>query len=337
MAKLKNIELSDISRYRSELMGMAMIFVVLFHVYLPRESAFFGLRRMGNIGVDMFLFLSGIGLWYSWTKTPSARHFYIRRFMRIYPTWLLIAGAYYIYDFTTSRSLSTSIVDLIGDIGVNWDFWLHDELTFWYVPAIMMLYLFAVPYMMLIERHPTYRWLPVLMIMWCVIVQYVVPIHQAVGHIEIFWSRVPIFFIGINMGAMVKGRRSVEASSLWLVVLTFVISLAACVYLEQVRHGRFPLYVERMLYIPLTITLIILLGRLLHHLPSLTNKAIAWIGTISLEVYLLHAHFVLNHVETLHLGYWLTFVITMAVTLPVAYVVHYSLTKLVNIIEKKIL
>ena len=83
-------------------------------------------------------------------------------------------------------------------------FWLHDELNFWYIPATMMLYLFAPAYMELIKRHPIYRWLPVVMIMWCILVQYVTPIHQAVGHLEIFWSRVPIFFIGINMGEMVK-------------------------------------------------------------------------------------------------------------------------------------
>ena len=65
--KIKDIELANISRYRGELMGMAMLFVVLFHVGLPREDAFYGLRRIGNIGVDMFLFLSGVGLWFSWT------------------------------------------------------------------------------------------------------------------------------------------------------------------------------------------------------------------------------------------------------------------------------
>lgn len=66
--KIRNIELADISRYRGELMGLAIIFVILFHVGLPREDAFFGLKRMGNIGVDFFLFLSGMGLWFSWTK-----------------------------------------------------------------------------------------------------------------------------------------------------------------------------------------------------------------------------------------------------------------------------
>ena len=76
-----------------------MLFIILFHVALPRENAFFGLRRMGNVGVDMFLFLSGIGLWFSWMKNPSTKHFFIRRYLRIYPAWLIIACLYYIPRF----------------------------------------------------------------------------------------------------------------------------------------------------------------------------------------------------------------------------------------------
>ena len=68
---IPDIELANISRYRGELMGLAMLFIVLFHVALPRSDAFYGLRRMGNIGVDMFLFLSGVGLWFSWTRDPN--------------------------------------------------------------------------------------------------------------------------------------------------------------------------------------------------------------------------------------------------------------------------
>ena len=56
--KIKEIELANISRYRGELMGAAMIFVILFHVGLPRDDTFFGLRRIGNIGVDIFLSLA---------------------------------------------------------------------------------------------------------------------------------------------------------------------------------------------------------------------------------------------------------------------------------------
>ena len=69
--KIGDIQLAEMSRYRGELMGAAIVFIILFHVPLARSDAFFGLRRCGNIGVDMFLFLSGIGLWYSWVKNPS--------------------------------------------------------------------------------------------------------------------------------------------------------------------------------------------------------------------------------------------------------------------------
>ena len=93
----------------------------------------------------------------------------------LYPAWLFMACLYYIPDYLHHGGHSTSVVDLIGDIAINWDFWLHDELTFWYIPAIMMFYTFAPFYMMLIRRYPIYRWLPLLMVLWCVMVQWVLP------------------------------------------------------------------------------------------------------------------------------------------------------------------
>lgn len=345
--KIRNIELTDISKYRGELMGLAILFVMLFHVYLPRTDMFFGLRRLGNIGVDMFFFLSGMGLWFSWSKmmgasnsSPLAPHlwkFYLRRFLRIYPTWLIVACAFYIPAYLQGKKYSANIPDLIGDITINLDFWLHDELTFWYIPAIMMLYLFAPFYMELIRRHPVYRWLPVMMVMWCVVVQWVIPIHQAVGHIEIFWSRVPIFFIGISMGEMIRRKDSYEGASLWLILLMFVMSFAACLYLEQVRHGRFPLFIERMLYIPLTVSGIILITRVLRYLsPSFVLSPLRFVGTLSLEIYLIHSQFVLLPLERNHWGYWLTFLACLAISLPLSWLLSKVISIIVKPIEKRV-
>ena len=327
--KIKDIELVNISRYRGELMGAAMLFIMLFHVSLPRNDLFFGLRRMGNIGVDMFLFLSGIGLWFSWMKKSSARHFFTKRYLRIYPAWLIMACLYYIPRFHGGDFMAW--LDLIGDITINWDFWLHDELTFWYIPAIMMLYCFAPAYMELIRRHPIYRWLPVVMIMWCILVEYVTPIHQAVGHIEIFWSRVPIFFIGINMGEMVRSKQRIDGTGIWMILIMFVMTLFTSIFLEQSRHGLFPLYIERMLYIPLTLTTILLLNRVLRRTPRWFNKAFKFVGALSLECYLIHIHFVLDHLPK-PWGYWLTFFVCLLITLPAAYL----LSKIVNLISKSI-
>ena len=290
--KIKDIELANISRFRGELMGAAMLFIILFHVALPREDAFFGLRRMGNVGVDMFLFLSGIGLWFSWMKNPSAKHFFIRRYLRIYPTWLIIACLFYIPSFQGGSTWNW--INLFGEITINWGFWL--------------------------------------MIMWCILVQYVTPIHQAVGHLEIFWSRVPIFFIGINMGEMVRQKQTLDGTSIWMIWLMFLMTLLASIFLEQEKHGMFPLFLERMLYIPLTITSILLLNRIFRRTPSWFNKGFMFVGALSLECYLLHIHFVLKYIEPHHLGYWPTFFICIGITLPAAWI----LSKIAGWISKEL-
>ena len=319
-----------ISRRRSELMGFAIIIVMLFHVNTPRADAFFGLRRMGNLGVDIFLFLSGIGLWFSWAKQQNWKRFYINRALRIYPAWLLVAGYFYISHFHyghpryalpfggTGDAGVDSVIDLVGEVLFNWDFWLHDELTFWYVPATMMLYIFAPMYMELVRRWPVYRWLVVLPLMWPIMVQYITPIHQAIGHIEIFWSRVPIFFLGINIAESIRQKKTIDRAAWPMVIGLFVVSLGACVWLEQMRHGRFPLYTERMLYIVLAVTTVLIVSKLSN--PVLC-KALAWVGGISLEIYLVHIEFILKPLYRLHLGYWPTALLLIAISLPVAWIV----------------
>lgn len=320
--KIPSIELANISRFRAEQMGAAMLFVILFHVALDRGDPFYGLRRCGNVGVDIFLFLSGVGLWFSWMKTPDVLRFYRRRLLRIVPTWIVVAMAFYLPDYLGARRFSHSIVDLIVDITINWDFWLHDELTFWYVPAIMALYLAAPWYMRLVQSRPVYRWLPLLMVIWCVMVQWVLPIHHAVGHIEIFWSRVPIFFIGINFGEMVRTRRQLSSDAVWLLLVTFLMTFGTCLYLEQVRHGQFPLFVERMLYIPFTVCTVLVMNRIFRRTPQWVNRLFRFVGALSLEAYLIHIHFVLVYVQPYHLGYWLTFLVTVAITLPIAWLLQ---------------
>lgn len=326
--KIPDIELFNISRFRGEQMGAAMLFIILFHVGLDRWDPFFGLRRTGNVGVDIFLFLSGVGLWYSWSKMTEngmsvrdmLKRFFRNRYLRIYPAWLIMASLYYIPRF--HGGTLKAWIDLIGDIAINWDFWLYDELTFWYIPAIMMLYTIAPFYMMLIQRHPMYRWLPLISVIWCVMVQWVIPIHHAIGHLEIFWSRVPIFLLGINFGSLVKSRYTIDGQAVWMLAAIWLLTFGTCLYLEQMRHGHFPLFVERMLYIPFTITSVMLLNRIFRRLPSRCNTVLRFVGMVSLEAYLIHSHFVLCHIEKLHIGYWPTFLLTAIITMPLAWLLH---------------
>ncbi len=328
------INMSLLSRWRGEMMGVAIVLIILFHTYLPRTDAFFGLRRMGNIGVDMFLFLSGMGLWYSWQRLKASEggklgkqtpvwSFYRHRFWRIYPVWLIMASLFYI-------PLGGSWAETMGDVLINKDFWLRGELTFWYVPAIMMLYLWAPLYIYAIERWPVCRWLPVLAVVWCVAVEWVLPIHESVGHLEIFFSRIPIFLIGINMATAVKDNVTLRPSSLTVLAVAFLALFALCLYLEQERHGLYPLFVGRMLYIPLTVISLLFLSLLFSATPAWLNQCFKFLGAISLEIYLIHLNFVIVKLQPLHLGFWPAFLLTAGITIPLAWLLHWCVKHLTN-------
>lgn len=322
--KLPRLNWYDMSKYRGEAMGVAMLFVILFHVYVARQDAFYGLHRLGNIGVDMFLFVSGIGLWFSWqgsaTKEPRLLHrmlaFLKRRYVRIFPAWLLVASAFYLPRY------KGDVWDTATDIVLHLDFWTSGELTFWYLPAIMALYLVAPAYLWLVEKVPECKWLMLLPLVWTVAVQWVPPVHATVGHLEIFWSRVPVFLLGINVGTWVQQKRSLGDAAVVPLLTVWVFTFALCLYLEQVMHGRFPLFVERLVYIPLTVSTLFLLNVVFSWMPRKLLSSLAFIGTVSLEVYLLHAEFILKPLQKLQLGYWPTFLLTLACALPLGWVLH---------------
>ena len=91
-----NSEAQLISRHRSELMGLAMLWVVLFHCFhleiTQPQLKFF--KEIGFCGVDIFILLSGMGQYVSLTKAKSLREYYSRRLLRILPAYWLVVGAY---------------------------------------------------------------------------------------------------------------------------------------------------------------------------------------------------------------------------------------------------
>lgn len=176
--------------------------------------------------------------------------------------------------------------------------------------------------MRLIQRQPAFRCLPVAFMLLCVLIEYVPPLHQAVGHIEIFWSRIPIFLIGINFGKLAKEHQTLSPASWLLVVLLFLMSAFICVTLENGLRGHFPLFLERMVYIPLSITLMLILSRLLAASHPWIINCFAFIGGISLELYLVHIHYVLHFLTPLNLGYTLTAIIMIACSVVMAWPLH---------------
>ena len=113
-----------------------------------------------------------------------------------------------------------------------------------------------------------------------------------------------------------------NGSSIWLMLAVLAVSLAMCIEFEQSWRGRFPLFLERMVYIPLTLSGIMLLTIVLRHAPKTVNKALAFVGGISLELYLIHIQFVLKYIKPYKWGYCLTALAMIAVSLVLAWLLH---------------
>lgn len=321
------LQWADLSRFRGELMGFAMIVILLFHVGGQRHDTLaYCLSRCGNVGVDIFLFLSGIGMWFAWSKQPKLADFYFRRYIRVYPAWFLIACLYFI-PFLISGKMS--LFDSILNILFYHDFWtVYNELHFWYIPAIMTLYTIAPAYMTLLCRSRSWCWLPVLAMLFCVLMRYDSTLYSNLRHIEIFISRIPIFLIGVNVGSWVKEQRTARSESWIVVLLMLVLSAWVCVNFESGLRNKFPLFLERMVYIPLCVSLSLVLSHLFSVAPMFVRNAFSFVGTLSLEFYLIHVEFVLKYIKPLHLGYFPTALLTLVIALPIAWLLHKLLSPL---------
>ena len=87
-----------LSKYRSELMGLAALWVMLFHAF-QLNIGFAPLRLLksfGYAGVDIFVLLSGMGLCMSFVKRDGEplRTYFLRRAGRILPAYWLTVGAH---------------------------------------------------------------------------------------------------------------------------------------------------------------------------------------------------------------------------------------------------
>ena len=91
----------------------------------------------GNYGVELFLFVSGIGMYFSLTKTnTNLGQWYKRRYIRITVPFILIAIS--IYPLRVILNIPVSFSDFFLYI-TTLEFWIHHRGA-WYVAMLFPLY-----------------------------------------------------------------------------------------------------------------------------------------------------------------------------------------------------
>lgn len=268
------MRLREVSDHRTELMGVAMIFIMASHT-IGRFAPF------GNIGVEWFLILSGVGLYYSLSKDDNLKRFYNKRFRRIIPTYLLVAIPFFLIQFPFDPCKF-----LIRISGLNLAF--YWERYFWFIPMILICYLIAPFYYRLVHQK---RWSIILPFALAVVV-YFLSFHMP--KTEIMVTRFPIFLLGMHLGkAVFEDKTCFEGKGSCIPVLISAIGMTIVVVINYIPDHL--IEVERHVYficgIP-SLIFILYLVKIFERI-NLIDKLLSLVGKVSLELFLVHPCIVL--------------------------------------------
>lgn len=227
------MDIQRINKYRKELMGLASLWIFYYHVgpVLFSESKLTFLRNcewyinsLGYCGVEMFLFISGMGLVYAIHKQDLVR-FYIRRFLRVYPSfWIWFTLS------TLIRNDSMSLMDYLGRI-TFYSNWMQDMLAYkWYIAAIMMFYLWF-PFYYIVLKKIKY---PIIFTILIIVVEVCfgsIFYSNIRSDLFLFLNRIPVFLAGVLAGHLCveKKKSRLMQSSLSLNAWGILILILACI------------------------------------------------------------------------------------------------------------
>lgn len=291
MTKRKDI-LSLISRYRTELMGFAALWILLYHEWwpvfegsLPGKVEHF-LTEMGFYGVDIFFFLSGMGLVFAIGK-HSVKTFYQRRLKKLlvpYVVTLLISMVVHRWDGIYFLQILT-----------GWNFWMVDMYTEpWYICAILTLYLlFPLYYKFFRSASRKELFLGLTLVLWLILSNLLrgVQRYDLYG----FTNRIPVFLTGVLVGEYCREGKPLRLSAIHWAVCCVMLCAGVVGYYLTYYKKLYILVPASECFLPdylITLSGVCILSRLLCWLENwecvlLTGirRVLRFLGTLSLELY----------------------------------------------------
>lgn len=280
---IKN-DLDIISKYRTQLMGIAALMVIILHAWTPINDnlSYIGyleglFREFGNYGVDIFFFLSGLGCFYS-IKKNSTKEFYKHRFKRIIIPFLLVS----IINMFINNS---SFISFIKSITLYNFYFVNVYYSCWFIQAIVSLYIIFPWYYKLFNRVKNKTLFTIIIIAIMLILLWLFQ-KQIRNDFYIFIVRIPDFLIGIWLGWFITNSNFKLTYNKQIIIhLSFIIAIV----MEYLRiHKNIYIINECIPKMLIAFSLSVVLANLLNKNSNRKTliKILTFLGTISLELYL---------------------------------------------------
>lgn len=279
-----------LSIYRGALMGISILLIILFHFTedcQTYEIHYTGAVRwfrtyIGSSSVDAFLFLSGLGLYYSMKRKPEVGAFYRRRFMKLLIPYVIVAlPSWIVRDVLIKKQGLWAVCKDFTFLS----FFRDGDRWYWYIGLMLFCYLIF-PYVFQIvdsARDAIDGEIRLISLVSAItVVALVLELFEkeAFSNLNIALLRLPIFLAGCFYG-----RSSYEErTSYWKWGILFVVSAAALLLLptESPIFGR---YAVGLFNVSVCAGIAWLFSRVS---PKPLLKVLEWFGAHSLELYLVH-------------------------------------------------
>ena len=272
----KIISYKDISTYRSELMGWSILWIMMLHFTFNQIGPLGFIAQYGYAGVDIFLFVSGFGLFYSLDKDDNLVKYYRKRLLRIFPTYYIIG---FIINLLITHDDILSYVFKYTTIG----FWIGKEYAEWFIPSIILLYLIAPLIKIIIDK----KWFILICIfVTCiyVIAYYFTDKEHILDRSHFFLLyRIPAFVFGMICAYWLKNNMP---NKYFLYIL--LLGLPFFIYFYPFHHQIYNFkYYSLAFLLPLFVTIFIIISKYTIWTSPIFKK----IGSASLEIYLIQGYF----------------------------------------------
>ena len=238
----KEFNLGLFSKWRTEIMGAAILWIMFFHSRIDCSDVPVVqiIKCYGNVGVDIFLVLSGIGLYYLTSKLAAsagsprriATDFFRNRMIRILPATVLCLCPWYLYLYST-RSYPVNPIRFFLDI-TSLSYWIDGNNRGWYMALTIVLYFFyPILFLMvngLLLRNTKKMRICMLLLVSIIAVNAVIAVcfPKWFSCTELALGRVPVFVFGCFLAPCVKEEKKIPVwvrggTSVLFVALPFLI------------------------------------------------------------------------------------------------------------------
>lgn len=230
-----------VSRYREELKGLAALWIVFFHTRLFLPGGWDLIRGLGYGGVDIFLFLMGMGLEHSLSKSEELRGYVLRRLRRVLPAYLPVLLLWLALMYPTYQlSLVQNIRGVAGNLFMV-GYWIGTPKVFnWYANA-QFLYFLVAPLFFAALTRARKPWLALAgLLALCLGVG-----AAAIGQDQMMGiSRLPVLLLGMAFGMdwPVSAKKGLVRAAYAGGALAALVVLVYCYYASPILLNDFGMY-----------------------------------------------------------------------------------------------